>query len=245
MPDRPRAPKVAVWTPLPPQHTGIADNVAVLLPELGRLVDVTVVVEDWLVGLATPPDRTTLIGHSSYATRRDDFDLCVYHMGNHYGFHGWMYDELLQTPGLVVLHDLNLSGFFGESPRDVPRATSVGRAAAMSREVESLSSRFVVEASRTTLVHSPWAARLVGRHCPATPVVSAHLAAPPPDRAADASSIRRACGWDSEHFVVGAVGGFGQHKRPDLAVRAFAALHEALPAARLLLAGWVHDPTTL
>ncbi len=247
MPIRSRAPNIAVWSPLAPQHTGVADNVAVVLPELARFANITVIVDDWLVGLARAPERTHLVGQSEYATRRDEFDLCVYHMGNHFGFHHVMHEELVRTPGLVVLHDMALHSFYGAAPREFPRPRMLDRLEPASSlppdEVAVTSCQLVVEASRAVLVHSEWAADRLRRHFPAARVFSGHLAAPAPSPAADSSSVRRACGWDSEHFVVGAVGGVIAHKRIDLTVRAFAALHGVLPMARLLISGWVHDPS--
>jgi glycosyltransferase involved in cell wall biosynthesis len=95
------------------------------------------------------------------------------------------------------------------------------------------------------LVHSDWAAHELRRRYPTTPVVPGHLAAPPPDPRADPTEVRRACGWDSEHFVVGVLGAYAPHKRVELALRTFAAVRHTVPAARLLVAGWAHHPPTV
>jgi len=81
--------KVAWYSPLPPERSGIADYSALLLPELRRRIDVEVVRH----GRKRPPRGT---------------DLCLYHVGNNPDAHGWIVDALRRTPGVVVLHDFVL-----------------------------------------------------------------------------------------------------------------------------------------
>ncbi len=81
--------KVAYFSPMPPESSGIADYSALLLPALRRHVDVTVVKR----GTKRPPKDT---------------DLPVYHIGNNPEAHGWILDALRRAPGLVVLHDFVL-----------------------------------------------------------------------------------------------------------------------------------------
>jgi glycosyltransferase involved in cell wall biosynthesis len=235
--------RIAVWTPLPPQRTGIAANVVTVLPELAALAELTLVVDDRLVGVARAPSGLRQISRSAYAARRDDFDLCVYHMGNNFGFHEWMYEELLRTPGLVVLHDIDLRGFYLDAPSALRHGLPASSVAATEPDLGSC--RLIVEASRAVLVHSDWAARELRRRHPTTPIVCGHLAAPRPDSRADPTAVRRACGWDSEHFVVGVLGAYAPHKRVELALRMFAAVRHTLPAARLLVAGWAYHPPTV
>jgi len=81
--------KVAVFTPMPPERSGIADYSALLLPALQARCEIVVVRR----GAKKPPRGT---------------DLCVYHVGNNPEAHGWIVDALRRTPGLVVLHDFVL-----------------------------------------------------------------------------------------------------------------------------------------
>ena len=81
--------RVAYFSPMPPEASGIADYSALLLPALRRHVDVTVVKR----GARRPPRGV---------------DLAVYHIGNNPEVHGWILDALRRTPGLVVLHDFVL-----------------------------------------------------------------------------------------------------------------------------------------
>ena len=81
--------KVAYYSPMPPERSGIADYSALLLPALRRRVDVTVVKRG-----RTRPARGT--------------DLSLYHVGNNPEAHGWIVDALRRRAGVVVLHDFVL-----------------------------------------------------------------------------------------------------------------------------------------
>jgi glycosyltransferase involved in cell wall biosynthesis len=81
--------KVAVFSPMPPERSGIADYSALLLPALRERCDLVVVAR----GKKKVPRGT---------------DLCVYHIGNNPEAHGWIVEALRRTPGLVVLHDFVL-----------------------------------------------------------------------------------------------------------------------------------------
>jgi glycosyltransferase involved in cell wall biosynthesis len=81
--------KVAYFSPMPPEASGIADYSALLVPALKERCELTVVGH----GRKRPPHGT---------------DLCVYHVGNNPDAHGWIVQALRRTPGLVVLHDFVL-----------------------------------------------------------------------------------------------------------------------------------------
>jgi glycosyltransferase involved in cell wall biosynthesis len=81
--------KVAYFSPLPPERSGIADYSDLLLPALRQRLDVVVV----------PRGRTRAPRGS---------DACVYQIGNSPDAHGWILDALRRQPGLVVLHDVVL-----------------------------------------------------------------------------------------------------------------------------------------
>ncbi len=81
--------RVAYFSPLPPDTSGIADYSALLLPALERLVGVELV----------RPGRTRPVPGT---------DVALYHVGNNPDAHGWIVDALRRRPGVVVLHDFVL-----------------------------------------------------------------------------------------------------------------------------------------
>ena len=253
MPDRLR---LQVWTPLPPQRTGVADHNMVLLEELAKLADVGVVVEDDLATDVLPPPGTVAVPRSQVG--RHPAQLAVYHMGNHHGLHRGIYDALLRRPGLVVLHDPSLVDFYAAyhegSPHgfddevtlnhgpfgDPPPRVTVGVHRHLDRLALQLVRR-VVDASLAVVVHSAWARDALARQFPHKPVHHIDLAAPVvPDRPAG-PDIRNRCGWGPDHVVFGMLGGVWAHKRPELAMKTFAALRPLRPSARLLVAGRAED----
>jgi glycosyltransferase involved in cell wall biosynthesis len=80
--------RIAYYSPLPPERSGIADYSALLLPALRRRMDVEVARQ------RRPMLRRT--------------DVALYHVGNNPQAHGWIVDALRRRPGVVVLHDLVL-----------------------------------------------------------------------------------------------------------------------------------------
>jgi glycosyltransferase involved in cell wall biosynthesis len=81
--------KVAYYSPMPPERSGIADYSVHLLPALRERIDLEVVRRG-----RTRPVRGT--------------DLALYHVGNNPDAHGWIVDALRRRPGVVVLHDFVL-----------------------------------------------------------------------------------------------------------------------------------------
>ena len=81
--------RVAYYSPLPPETSGIADYSALLVPALRERIDVEVARR----GRTKPPRGT---------------DVSLYHVGNSPEAHGWIVDALERRPGVVVLHELVL-----------------------------------------------------------------------------------------------------------------------------------------
>ena len=81
--------KVAYFSPMPPEQSGIADYSALLLPALRERIEVDVVRR----GRKRAPRGT---------------DVALYHVGNNPDAHAWIVDALRKRPGVVVLHDFVL-----------------------------------------------------------------------------------------------------------------------------------------
>ena len=80
--------RVAYYSPLPPERSGIADYSALLLPALLQLVEIEVVRRG--------------------KTRPVAADVALYHVGNDPEAHGWIVEALRRRSGVVVLHDFVL-----------------------------------------------------------------------------------------------------------------------------------------
>ncbi len=225
--------RVAYFSPMPPEASGIADYSALLLPALRRHVDVTVVKH----GTKRPPRGV---------------DLAVYHIGNNPEAHGWILDALRRAPGAVVLHDFVLHHLVagvtigrrdGHGYLDAMEAEHgvVGRLLAhgvldrrlpplwesrpedfpLAGEVLSLATGVVVHSR-----HVEERVRAAGFAGPVARVPHPAWADPRVERAAVAGDP-----------LIGAFGNVNQSKRVPQLLEAFARLRADRPGARLLLVG--------
>ncbi|MEI6414397.1 MAG: glycosyltransferase, partial [Pseudomonadota bacterium] len=106
-----RRPILAYVSPLPPEHSGIADYSAELLPELARHYDIEAVVAQEQVSDAVARANCTLRTPNWLLANARRVDRVIYHFGNS-GFHDYMLGLLPKVPGVVVLHDFFLSGLY-------------------------------------------------------------------------------------------------------------------------------------
>ncbi|GAA5158364.1 glycosyltransferase family 4 protein [Amycolatopsis dongchuanensis] len=252
-----------VWTPLPPERSGISDYSYELLGELAKLVDVDAVSRQ--PGEVQAPAGVPVVGPA--AADGDDV-LHTYHMGNHVGVHSWIYRQALAEPGVVVLHDTSLLDFvlghvggldkpefaeevrFAHGPiwgdRDDPvllhgwPAIEVDGVKVLDAQTLTLERR-LLSASRGVLVHDPFTAGLLRARYPHLPVHTVPSGAPLRDDSGRAATRAR-LGWRDDHVVFGIFGGFNPIKRTMVAVLAFAELRQRWPQARLLIAGHADFP---
>jgi glycosyltransferase involved in cell wall biosynthesis len=103
--------KVAYYSPLPPERSGIADYSALLLPALERRLDVIV---------------------ARRGKKAPAADVALYHVGNDPDHHAWIVDALNERPGVVVLHEFVLHHLI--AGMTIGRRNARGYLAAMERE---------------------------------------------------------------------------------------------------------------
>ena len=225
--------KVAYYSPLPPDRTGISEYSELLLPALRRHVDVEV---------------------ASQKSEPRAADAFVYHIGNNPEFHDWIVRALRRRPGVVVLHDFVLHHLV--AGMTLGSGDGHGYLRAMERE-EGLVGRMlglallegrlppiwetrpedfplageVLDAAEGLIVHSRYVEGLAREAGYAGPLWRIpHPAWAPP-------------GGEPEQRpgspLIGCFGNFNPSKRvPDL-LAAFARVRERLPDARLVLVGGV------
>ncbi|HEU5263988.1 MAG TPA: glycosyltransferase family 4 protein [Gaiellaceae bacterium] len=225
--------RVAYFSPMPPEQTGIADYSALLLPELRERLDVHVV-------------------RRGAKKRPRGMDVALYHVGNNPGAHAWIVDALRREPGVVVLHDFVLhhlvagmtlarrdrDGYLDILEREhgvVGRLLGHGviekRIPSLweSRAADFPLTTFVLDHATALIVHSRYVrdqARGAGFEGPIT--VVPHPAWPPPDAEPDRVS---------EGVVIGCFGVVNASKRIPALLRATAAVRREHPEVTLLLVG--------
>lgn len=102
--------RMAFFSPLNPQHSGICDYSEDLLAHLGKYAQVDLFV-DGIV--PSNPDVTNNFRHYDYKEFEKmaaGYDAFLYHMGNN-TLHEYIYRTLKRFPGITVLHDYNIHSF--------------------------------------------------------------------------------------------------------------------------------------
>lgn len=122
-----RRPRLAVLSPYPPQFSGISSYTHSLLPHLAESFEVDCFVDGDL-------DDFDPVGDANWRLRRAasfelmhsmvGYDHILYCMGNSH-FHGFIVKALRAIPGVVLLHDVRLAGFYAWEGT-LPGALSVG-----------------------------------------------------------------------------------------------------------------------
>ncbi|HEV8601947.1 MAG TPA: glycosyltransferase family 4 protein [Gaiellaceae bacterium] len=228
--------RVAYFSPLPPERSGIADYSALLLPALRERLDVVTVQR----GAKRAPRGT---------------DVALYHVGNNPDAHGWIVDALRRRPGIVVLHEFVLHHLV--AGLTLGRGDREGYLDAMQREAgvegrllahgvvdgllpplwEARPHEFplaaeILDLADGAIVHSRYVARLVrelGYRKPVwrIPFPAGADPSPTPERPGDGRPL------------IGCLGYLNRSKRVPQLVAAFARVRRRFPDATLLLAGAV------
>jgi glycosyltransferase involved in cell wall biosynthesis/SAM-dependent methyltransferase len=230
--------RVALFTPLPPARSGIADYSEALAGELRHRVELEVFAE---------------------APRNFDaarFDGIVYQIGNN-GFHDFVYETALRHPGVVVLHESNLHHLIADLTikRDdwdayLRECEYQGGAAAraFAERVRKLEvgpdydglpmTRRLLERARGIVVHSRFMQDEVRRGGFAGPVAIIPHGAWIPE--GDRNGYRHRLGLDEFTPLIGVFGFLKPYKRIAESLRAFKRLVRLAPNARMILVGEPH-----
>lgn len=107
--------RVAYFSPLNPQPSGISDYSEELLVHLRAFWDIDLFVDGF-----TPTNRKMLntfrvVDYQSNPSALESlpaYDAVLYHIGNDYRYHSGIYTAMQRHPGVVVLHDFALQDFF-------------------------------------------------------------------------------------------------------------------------------------
>ena len=102
--------RLAYFSPVPSQRTGIADYSADLLPQLASLADVTLFSDSTSQHTESTLGDITVRHPREFQESRWNYDMALYQMGNSL-HHTGIYATAIRNPGIVVLHDYTLHHF--------------------------------------------------------------------------------------------------------------------------------------
>jgi glycosyltransferase involved in cell wall biosynthesis len=251
--------EVAYFTPLPPQRSGIADYSASLLPYLAELVTLDVFVdtpESAHTGLPSQCRVRSIADFLAEPRQRWQYDVCLYHMGNQPLYHEYIYRALLRCPGVVVLHDVNLSGFCLHRPAPTGGHASFIRemayaygtkGAQAAREIlaggatGSLSDyplfKRVADVSTGLIVHTASARERILLEAPRAQVAEIPLGAFPEVPRSEDTRPGPLGRFPASAVVLACFGYIAPSKRVDVVLHAVARLHARFGNLRLVLVG--------
>lgn len=240
--------RLAVWTPLPPQPGDVARENAVLLAALARHVDVVAVTDDWVAPLAEAPPGCVVLGASDFVALGEPADVSEYHLDNDFEQYAFAHAGAERTPGVVVLHDAHLDGFYRDAYFRTPEQFQAecwrnhGRGGERAA-ARPLLLRRVLESCRGAIVDMPGLAQELRRRFPAVPcdAIPRPYLRPTPEPPA----LRDALGWTDDDLVIGSLGPLCPPARPELSVAVAAACQDVDSRVRLLVGGSARDPVTV
>ncbi len=236
--------RLAFFSPLPPVKSGIADYSAALLDPLNKQAEVTVFTE--AAGQFDP----------------SGFDVALYQIGNN-PHHSFVYDQAIETPGVIVLHEANLHHLIagvtirrGDWDAYLREVEFDGGAAALDYAVKHVRTlergpdyegvpmlRRIVSKSKGVIVHSHCVEQSVRDAGFAGPVAVIPHGAWLPDT--DGFLHRQRLGIDPATPLIGIFGFLKPYKRIAESLRAFRRLLKLQPNVKMILVGEPHPELSL
>lgn len=259
--------RLAMFGPVPPARSGIADYVCDLLPLLPDSWAIDLFVADGDADRELPGDRqlaTRAANQWEARHRAKPYDLNVYQVGNS-AAQAWLWPWVRDTPGLLVLHDAilhpariaahvaaaDLKGYRRRAAQARPDVgAALGNLVASGLGGPALYRLFpfcedLVRASRSTAVHGDLLAGWLRALVPNADVVSvAHWRSVPADDAGRRGAWRERLGATSARPLIGSFGHLGAAHRSDLVLQALADLAQQHDY-RLVFVGAVDDEAAL
>ncbi|MCC7177833.1 MAG: glycosyltransferase family 4 protein [Acidobacteria bacterium] len=257
--------RVAWFTPLPPDPSGIAaysqEVTPLLAPRFGAL-DLYSPAPS-AASAAPAPSANRFVSPSEFVWRhrRQPYDLIVYQLGNS-ASHDFIWAYLFRYPGLIVLHDAQvhqaralwllrrleprLDDYLAElranhpdAPPDLGWLFAAGLGGNLFRLWPLVS--LVIGASRLTAVHNAHLAHALAQAHPDAAITAIEMGVADPlegrDIGADARALRTRLGIPSDACVIGAYGGITPEKRIPELLKAVSAPSPAVPPMHVLLVG--------
>lgn len=252
--------RLAYFSPLPPAPAGIADYSKELLPFLSDLAHLTLFSDEPEKIDNELRKRFQIVPTSAYGSQRWEYDLALYHMGNHGLHHASIGEMALRYPGVVVFHEVILHDYtayitvgqrdfaayarelgyeLGSAGYELAWQERIGR---MSRPVHSIPfNKRLIGRSLGLVVHSRSAADLVAQQGVELPLaVIPQLAV-----SRDVPSLRHRLELPAETTVFAATGLVNDTKRIDQSLDAFYRLKAIEPEAFFLIVGGAHTDVDL
>jgi len=152
--------RLAVFTPLSPLKTGIADYMTVILLALRQYAEIDIYIDEGYE--PNDPDilqSFTIYRHGRFHELHDRYDLILYEIGNN-PYHAYIVPYVLWYPGVLELHDFRLDYLYRILP---PEYQEEARAKSTYSEGDANNpwNMYLLKASLGVLVHSEFSRQAV------------------------------------------------------------------------------------
>ena len=244
--------KIAWLSPFPPHRSGVANYSYWLIKELQPAFDIDLYYDGEAPSVELQATFQTY-EVTTFADRRHEYDRVVYHIGNNQNYHTAIYTLAWNYPGIVVLHDYDLSGFmheaFFKTNNDLYfEALSNGHSGIGGRGFDALMrkviarghrdpmSHAIVNRSEQVIVHHRWVRdQFKDRtHIKVIPHFAKHNYAP---TQAELKAFRHKLGLKDDHFVLACLGFVNPNKLPELQINVVKRLLAEGYPVQLIFAG--------
>ena len=255
-----RLPKLAYFSPVPPEKSGIADYSAQILPPFSEHYEVTLISDHCEISDPWLKENIAVRNIAWFKQNHGNFDRIVYHFGNSL-LHSHMLPLLRAAPGVVVLHDfylgsmlayLELYGNWGPiwtnsllSSHGYVSIANNGDPDSIRYCIDQFPANFEVISTATgVIVHNEHARRLAGSFYPTYTaetwqVVPLPRLIPPTSRRDEA---RKELGFSEDDVIVCTFGFLGPTKQNDRLLDAWLSSPLAhKPNCKLVYVGEAHD----
>jgi len=250
--------KIALFSPLNPIKTGISDYNEEMLFELRKHLDIDLFIQRGYEPV-NEAVRAEFKIHPYVPETFDPsgYDELLYHMGNNYEAHGYIYEALKEHPGVVVLHDYVLQGFYAErydangdfemycrlqkkyyGERGESIANNIARPETLpiwesAAAVDYPLNEDVLESAKAVIVHSNFIKEKIqdGFHRPIVKINSHAYALKTFDR----NRVRDQMGINKDSLLISSIGYINKNKRFDVILSALDELNN--PAITYVIAG--------
>lgn len=191
--------RLALFSPLNPQKSGISDYSEELLPYLAERASVDLFVDGFRPASDALLKSFRCFDYQSDAAvlrRLSEYDAVLYHMGNDPRYHAGIYRCMREHPGIVVFHDFAFQFFFfylayergrmeiyldemeachgAQARRQAEAALAEGvRPPHLSEPLSFPLNRRLAQMAEAIIVHSEWSRMRLAEIVPATPI--AHI----------------------------------------------------------------------
>ncbi|MDQ6699246.1 MAG: glycosyltransferase family 4 protein [Acidobacteriota bacterium] len=246
--------RLAFFTPLNPQQSGISDYSEELLPSLAEHAEIDIVMGPYEPSSAEIKDRFRVIQTNEFLAHSARYDCAIYQVGNSLQYHGYMIPCLRAVPGIVVLHDyslmyliLGMTVLRGSvaSLESMLRPTHGGKAGRLARRLltsgldsyELSLAAPIVEMSSGVIVHSEYARGRLSTDAPAKRIEVIRHATPIRELRDRRRELRARFGFREDDVILASISTVAYNKRVHLLLNGLRVLRKRFPRIKLVMVG--------